>query len=88
MCNINGPHKIWALAVKFAPGQVSLDNGINTLIKFSGWLSEKISFENWEGRPGIPDHEIGSHPSDSIKKACQTVKHYSEISLWAKLIVA
>ena len=25
-------NKIWALAVKFAPGQVSLDNGINNLI--------------------------------------------------------
>ena len=38
--------------------------------------------------PRILGHKIGSHPSDSIKKACQTTQHYSEISLRAKLIVA
>ena len=48
----------------------------------------KFSFKNWEGRPRILDHEIGSLTSDSIKKACQTTQHYSEISLGAKLIVA
>ena len=38
--------------------------------------------------PRLLDHKIGSPPSDSIKTACQTTQHYSEISLGAKLIVA
>ena len=50
------------------------------------WLSEKFSFESWEGRPMTLDHEIGSHPSDCVKKACQTTQHYSETIHGAKLI--
>ena len=49
---------------------------------------KNLVLKNWEGRPRILDHKIGSHPSDFIKKACQTTQHYSEISLGAKLIVA
>ena len=79
-------NKIWTSAVKFAPWQISLQ-WIKYLIKFSGGLSEKFNFKNWEGRPRILDHEIGSHPADSIKKACHNTQHYSEISLGAKLIV-
>ena len=59
------------------------------IIKFSGRLSEKFSFENWEGRPRVLDQETGSHSSDSInKKACQITQQHSEISLGAKLIMA
>ena len=49
--------------------------------EFSGRLSEKKRFPNWEWRPRILENGIGSHLSGSINKACQTTQHYSEPSL-------